>query len=157
MRLLNKNRHVILSISLIVITVGFIWINSAMPGSQSGQFSGFVRDLMQKFFEITHFPAAAADFLLEHVRKVAHVTEYAVIGFELGFLWVGLGRGFQGFWNAFSSVLTIAVLDETIQLLALARGPQITDVLLDTASAFSAILIVYFVWIIAKCIKYGGE
>ena len=154
---MNKKRHLILSISLILLTVGFIWINSALPGNESGELSGKVRELLQKFFELTRFPEPLAGFLLDHVRKLAHVTEYAVMGLELGFLWRGLRMGFQGFWNAFSTVLAIAVFDETIQLLALARGPQITDVLLDTASGLVAILFVYFVWIIAECIKSGGD
>ena len=153
MSFLNKKRHLILSISLIVVTVAFIWINSALPGSQSGELSGRVRELMARVFELIRMPEAAANFLLEHVRKVAHVTEYAVIGFEWGFLWFGLRRGFQGFWNAFSGVLAVAVCDETIQLLALSRGPQITDVLLDTASGLTAILLVYFLGIIIRCIK----
>lgn len=148
---MNKKRHLILSLSLIAVTVGFIWINSAMPGTESGQFSGMVRDFLQKIFDFTKFPPAIAEFILQNIRKVAHVTEYAVIGLELGFFWIGLKKGFQGFWNAFSSVLTIAVLDETIQLLALSRGPQITDVLLDTASGTIAILIVYLIGIIISC------
>lgn len=150
---MNKKHHIILSLLLIALTVGFIWINSALSGAESGEISGKVQLIMRKFFELTRFPQPIASFLLEHVRKVAHVTEYAVIGFELGFLWIGLRKGFQGFWNAFSSVLTIAVLDETIQLMALSRGPQITDVLLDTASGLTAILFVYFVGLIMFCIS----
>ncbi len=150
MSILSKKRHLILSLSLIVLTVGFIWINSALPGSESGQFSQNVRELLEKILTFINFPEAATAFLLENVRKVAHVTEYAVMGLELGFLWAGLKRGFQGLWNAFSTVLFIAVCDETIQLFALSRGPQITDVLLDTASATVMILTVYIIWLIIR-------
>lgn len=135
----------ILSLSLIIFTVGFIWINSALPGSESGAISGIVGQFVEKFFVLIHFPEAAASFLLTNIRKVAHVTEYAVMGLELGFLWIGLRKGFQGFWNAFSTVLFIAVCDETIQLLALSRGPQITDVLLDAASGLTMILLIYLI------------
>ena len=92
-------------------------------------------------------------FLLEHIRKVAHAVEYAVIGLELAILWSDVGKGFQGLWNALSTVLAIAVFDETIQLFATSRGPQITDVLLDTAGGTVGILTVYLIAIICRCIK----
>ena len=154
---MNKKRHLILSLSLIAATVGFIWINSALPGNASGELSGRFRAILERVFIFIHFPEPAAAFLLEHVRKLAHVTEYAVMGFELAFFWIGFRRGFQGFWNAFSTVLFIAICDETIQLLALSRGPQVTDVLLDSVSGLCTILFVYFVGIIISCIKESRE
>ena len=129
---------------LIALTVGFIWINSALSGEDSGELSGKVRDIMEKVLVFLHAPQGLTDFLLTNVRKVAHFVEYAAIGAELALLWSGIKWGAQGFWNALSSVLAISVLDETIQLLATDRGPQITDVLLDTAGGLTAILIVYF-------------
>lgn len=154
---MQKRRHLIISLTLIFLTVGFIWINSALSGSVSGMMSGRVKEIMGAVLSFLHFPENIKAFLLTYVRKVAHVTEYAVIGIELGFLWVGLRKGFQGLWNAFSTVLAIAVCDETIQLLALSRGPQITDVLLDTVSGTVGILIVYFIWIIILCIRNSDE
>lgn len=154
---MQRRRHLIISLSLIFLTVGFIWINSALSGADSGALSERAKEIMRAVFDFLHFPENIKAFLLQYVRKVAHVTEYTVIGLELGFLWAGLKKGIQGLWNAFSMVLTIAVLDETIQLLALSRGPQITDVLLDTVSGIAGILLVYFVWIIVSCIKSANE
>ena len=150
---MQKRKHLIISLTLIFLTVGFIWINSALSGTVSGMMSGRVKELLSAVLDFLHFPENIKAFLLTYVRKVAHVTEYAVIGIELGFLWAGLQKGFQGLWNAFSTVLAIAVCDETIQLFALSRGPQITDVLLDTVSGTAGILIVYFAWIIVLCIR----
>ena len=150
---MQRRKHLIISLTLIILTVSFIWINSALSGTVSGMMSGRVKELMSAVLDFLHFPENIKTFLLTYVRKVAHVTEYAVIGVELGFLWAGLQKGFQGLWNAFSTVLAIAVCDETIQLLALSRGPQITDVLLDTVSGTAGILIVYFAWIIVLCIR----
>lgn len=150
---MQKRKHLIISLTLIILTVSFIWINSALSGAVSGAMSGRIKEIMSAVLDFLHFPENIKAFLLTYVRKVAHVTEYAVIGVELGFLWAGLQKGFQGLWNAFSAVLTIAVCDETIQLLALSRGPQITDVLLDTVSGTAGILIVYFAWIIVLCIR----
>lgn len=149
----NKKRHLVISISLILLTVAFIWFNSVMAGQDSAAISVRFRMILEAVLKFVRFPADLTEFLLTYVRKVAHVVEYAVIGTEIGFLWVGLGKRFQGIWNAFSMVLTISVLDETIQLLATERGPQITDVLLDTASGVAGILIVYFVTYIIKRIK----
>lgn len=150
---MQKRKHLIISLTLIFLTVGFIWINSALNGSISGEMSERVKAVLGAVLDFLHFPENIKAFLMTYVRKVAHVTEYAVIGIELGFLWAGLRKGFQGLWNAFSSVLAIAVFDETIQLLALSRGPQITDVLLDTVSGTAGILIVYFIWIIIFSIR----
>lgn len=149
----RKKFHVAFTLALIVLTVGFIWINSALSGEDSGELSGMVRDIMEKVLLFLHAPQGLTEFLLLNVRKVAHFVEYAVIGTELALLWSDVKWGAQGFWNALSSVLAISVLDETIQLFATARGPQITDVLLDTAGGASAILIVYLIVIIIAGIR----
>lgn len=149
----NKKAHLTFSLLLILATIGFIWINSALPGSSSGQFSGWFRNVLSGFLGFVHCPEGLTVYLLDHVRKVAHALEYAVIGGELAILWVGLNRGFQGFWNSWSTALAIAVYDETIQLFATSRGPQIQDVILDTVSASIAILLVYIIFGIAACIK----
>lgn len=153
----DKRIHLTVSLALIALTVGFIWVNSALPGQDSSQFSEKVRDLVEKVLAFIHMPQSVADFLLEHIRKVAHAVEYAVIGFEIGFLWSGLGKGVQGLWNAWSMVLAISVFDETIQLFATSRGPQITDVLLDTAAGTCAILFVYFIAYIIHSIGESKE
>lgn len=139
----NTKLHIAVSLVLIALTVGFIWTNSALSGDDSGALSGKVRDIMEKVLVFIHAPQGLTAFLLTNVRKVAHFVEYAVIGAELALFWSGIKWGVQGIWNAFSSVLAISVLDETIQLFATDRGPQITDVLLDTAGGTTAILIVY--------------
>ena len=149
----NRKTHLIVSLSLIVLTVGFIWINSALPAADSKELSGSFSGLLEKILNFIHCPSGIEDFLLTNIRKVAHAVEYAVIGFELGFLWAGLHKGFQGLWNAWSTVLAIAVFDETIQLFATARGPQITDVLLDTAGGTTGILFVYLLSIIILSIR----
>ena len=149
----NKRLHITISLVLIGLTVGFIWINSALSGADSSQLSGWARELAAKILAAVRCPEEIAVFLLEHIRKVAHAVEYAVIGLELAILWTDVGKGFQGLWNALSTVLAIAVFDETIQLFATSRGPQITDVLLDTAGGTAGILTVYLIVIICNCIK----
>lgn len=149
----KKRRHLIFSIILITLTAAFIWLNSAMTGETSSFISTRFKEILESVLNFVHFPAAKTEFLLLNIRKVAHAVEYAVIGAEIGFLWAGLGKKFQGFWNAISMVLAIAVSDESIQLFATERGPQITDVLLDTASGVSGILAVYILWFIIKSIS----
>ncbi len=153
----KKKLHLTFSLLLIIATVAFIWINSALSGADSSAISGRFRELLGRVLTFLRCPGGIEAFLLEHVRKVAHFVEYAVIGLELAILWAGLGKGFQGFWNAWSSVLAIAVFDETIQLFATARGPQITDVLLDTSGGTVTILFVYFVAILAGVWRKGDR
>lgn len=149
----KKRRNLIVSITLIILTAVFIWLNSAMSGANSSLISTRFKEILESVLSFVRFPAAKAEFLLQNIRKAAHAFEYAVIGAEIGFLWAGLGKKFQGFWNAISMVLAVAVSDESIQLFATERGPQITDVLLDTASGIAGILIVYILWFIIKSIR----
>lgn len=148
----KKKRHLIFTVLLIAATVSFIWINSALSGADSSALSGRVRELLEKILVFIRCPESIKAFLLEHVRKAAHAVEYAVIGLELAILWAGQRPGIQGLWNAWSGVLAIAVFDETIQLFATERGPQITDILLDTAGGSVSILIVYIFVLIGALI-----
>ena len=90
----RKKLHVAFTLALIVLTVGFIWINSALSGEDSSELSGKVRDIMEKVLVFLHAPQGLTEFLLLNVRKVAHFVEYAAIGAELAGL---LERVFVGF------------------------------------------------------------
>ena len=101
---------------LVVLTVAFIWGNSLMPGTVSGAISDWAGAVLSRIF------GGEVDTVHGHgvLRKLAHGTEYLILGVELCLLlrpekpWSTL---------ALSGVLT-ALLDETIQLFVPERcGP----------------------------------
>lgn len=115
------------------LTLLFIWGNSLMPASVSGAFSGFVKELLSHFFTVVE--EAEGDGVL---RKIAHGTEFALLGGEL----LLLGRFRDWPW---SQVLLCgfgtAFLDETIQLFVPGRCGAIRDVWIDMGGFFAGLLI----------------
>ena len=91
---------------LVVLTVAFIWGNSLMPGTVSGAISDWAGAVLSRIF------GGEVDTMHGHgvLRKLAHGTEYLILGVELCLLlrpekpWSTL---------ALSGVLT-ALLDELV-------------------------------------------
>lgn len=138
-----------------ILTLIFIWGQSVLPGDISSQQSGFVMGIVRPFLELF----AGKGNVTEHlVRKLAHFTEFSVLGVEAGFIfgiyirnrslnpWIALLK-------AVASCAFAALIDETIQIFS-GRGPAITDVWIDTAGALLGAAIVLLV---ISLIKRGRE
>lgn len=126
---------------LLVLTVAFIWVHSAMDPETSANESGWVKKIMEPFLEIFVGKGNVTEHL---VRKLAHFSEFALLGAEL-LLYVSLCRCSRSFSNAAYScnfALITAVIDETIQIFS-GRGSSLKDVWLDFAGAFFGTLIAY--------------
>lgn len=86
----------------------------------------------------------------EHlVRKLAHFTEFSILGVEAGFVFgFYLRERSSNMWSALlkavASCAFAALIDETIQVFS-GRGPAITDVWIDTAGALLGAAIVLLV------------
>lgn len=124
---------------LLALTLAFIWGHSCMPISDSAAESGRVTEWLTPFLEVFVGQGNVTGHL---VRKLAHFTEFAALGFQLPLLrrsrtWMTMVRSVElGFFAAF--------LDESIQFLS-ARGAQISDVWLDTGGvAFGVAVAVFF-------------
>lgn len=126
-------------IVLIFFTLLFIWGNSLMPGTVSSGLSDWVGHILSKLL------GGAVDTTSGHgvLRKLAHGTEYLVLGIELTtLLRLWLCRPWSlpllcGTWAA--------LLDETIQLFVDGRAGQLRDVWIDlggfcTGMAFCLVL-----------------
>lgn len=110
-----------------------------MPIADSAAESGRVTEWLTPFLEVLVGQGNVTDHL---VRKLAHFTEFAALGFQFLLLrrartWTDVVRSAElGFFAAF--------LDESIQLLSV-RGAQISDVWLDTGGvAFGVAAAVFF-------------
>ena len=137
---MKKQRTVLLS--AIILTLAFIWGNSLLSREQSSGESAWVLQLVTPFLELFVGKGNVTEHL---VRKLAHFTEFALLGLELLF-WFSQKRGKkkEALLLAMAHGLFAALTDETIQLFS-GRGSQVQDVWLDfagvTAGALTALLL----------------
>lgn len=113
---------------LVIIAVLLIWCQSCLPRSLSAQESSWVTVILSRLFGMPDIP--------EHfVRKLAHFTEYALLGCLLFLLLrcFPLKNIWRELYGAMLSMV-VALLDETIQIFS-GRGPMIQDVWLDFGGA----------------------
>ena len=120
---------------LIVCCLAFIWGNSLLPGAVSQAVSDGLKQLMGLPLS-AGVQASGRDL----VRKLAHFTEYAALGWLLGWR-VAMG----GKKPVLALILgaLCACLDETIQIFAPDRGPGLADVLLDSFGVLAGILVLH--------------
>lgn len=149
------NKHgVLLSLIPVVAVMGLIFWFSAQTGTQSGQMSGKVtRWVLEK--TVTDFDARPVEEqaqLLQQtgfwIRKTAHFSEFALLGFclllhihqlrkvmnvRLPLLWAwGIGTLY-------------AATDEFHQCFVGGRGPAVRDVLIDSAGVIAGVMLLYLV------------
>lgn len=114
---------------LTLVWLCVIWGHSLMPASVSREESGGVLAVLQHIFP----------WLTHHIlRKLAHFSAFAVLGFFLTLTFSHRGR-----FTVFSPIgcaLGAAFCDETIQLFVEGRSGQVTDIWIDLSGATVAIL-----------------
>lgn len=129
----EKKRQLRLFLRLLLIaTLCFIWGNSLLSRADSAELSNWLTRWLNSIgIPVTdHF-----------VRKLAHFSEFALLGCELTLLfWLRSGLRLRELCISAVLALAAAVTDETIQIFT-SRGSQLTDVLLDFAGAVTGILL----------------
>ena len=91
------------------------------------------------------------------LRKLAHFTEFGILGAELSLLLHLRGRqSRQGFVNCAFAGLSAAVIDESLQLLS-KRGSQVQDVLLDFCGFMVGLWICALIYRTAARKRTGGD
>ncbi|MBE6656315.1 MAG: hypothetical protein E7609_05565 [Ruminococcaceae bacterium] len=112
----------------------FIFANSLAPASESDEESREFFSVLLSFFpSITH----------HIVRKLAHVTEYALLGVHASLAPILFSRRVSIPFCLGFGVL-VAVADEGIQSLVPGRGPSLSDVMIDSLGYFIALLLMFF-------------
>lgn len=136
---------------LLALLLAFIWLHSMMPAEDSAEESQRVGQFLTPFLELLVGEGNVTDHL---VRKLAHFCEYGALGVVLGALvLVRRGKLFQ--WSyALLCALAVAVIDESIQLLADGRGAQVQDVLLDTAGSLTGLLAVWLIAVLVRWLRH---
>ncbi|MCY7375437.1 MAG: VanZ family protein [Pyrinomonadaceae bacterium] len=126
----------------------FLWIGlvlflSTGQASMSNT-SRFVRPLLEFLF-----PNSPEEILIVYhgyIRKLAHVTEYAILAFWASRAFSSSNLIFlRRFWFLFAFVLVslVASIDETNQSYIASRTGSLDDVLLDIAGGTAMLLVFY--------------
>lgn len=127
-----------------------IFVLSSQNGEKSAELSGgitervievFVKDFHQMSAEQRLHIKGEMSFI---VRKLAHYTEYLI----LGFLLMNLVRAYRvsgrkGFWISWGAGTAYAMSDEFHQMFSDGRSPQLRDVCIDSAGVLTGILLVF--------------
>lgn len=122
-----RQGHKRLWTALIVLTLIFIWGNSLLPPQKSWEVSDAVRKLLSCFTPVGG-PAGGADELWGVVvRKLAHFTEFCVLGTLLR---LRFRSERKAPWLPLLAGLLAALMDETIQYYT-GRTSLVFDVWLD--------------------------
>ena len=128
----DKLKAIILIIMTLCV-VAFIFMHSLTPATLSAEESGAVTDWLTNLI-----PFQLTDHI---VRKMAHFTEYSVLGFLTSFTVYSFKKPTGGIFIKLFVTLFTAVIDETIQLNVPGRSGQVTDVLLDFSGAVTGIIV----------------
>ena len=124
-----------------------------MSQKQSGAESEAVKSFLEKIFI---FENPFTDFILKYVRKIAHFTEFGILGLEMALftvLFTACSRRDKIYLSFFGPV--VAVIDETIQKFT-GRGSAFFDVMIDSAGYFTFALITALLYLIIKNTKKGN-
>ena len=122
-----------------VVTL-LIWGNSMRTSTQSAQQSGSLLAFLTPWLTALGIQPEGFHSIL---RKLAHFSEYGLLGVLWTMeLWLGPHREKRrGAMERLSFCMLTAFLDETIQLFVPGRSGEIRDVWIDTAGAWTGIVI----------------
>ena len=131
---------------LIAANLALIWGNSLLPGESSGAISGGVLAFLGRFLPFL-LTEAGHTFL----RKAAHFSEFAL----LGLLYSGRHRLTKGETPAHLMLfgLTVACIDETIQIFTPERASSLIDVWIDASGFALGLVVIYTAYTIYNKIK----
>lgn len=126
---------------LVLACMGMIFSFSAQTSDMSNELSSSLLDDIIRFFAV-NANSDTIEFLSVFIRKLAHFSEYALLG-TLIFLLMRAGYNVKGkrgviMPTVFSSCY--AVTDELHQLFVGGRSCQVTDVVIDTLGAMAGVL-----------------
>lgn len=139
----SKRRERFFRYAPLVLWAGLVLFLSTNSASMSNT-SRFVRPFLEFLF-----PNAPETTLIAYhafIRKLAHVTEYAILAFWAARAFFNSPSEFlRRFWFVFALLLValIASIDETNQGYIASRTGSIYDVLLDISGGMAMIIVFY--------------
>lgn len=146
----RTHRRMMLCISLLCLILAFIWINSLLPGTVSSAFSNWFKKLLHDLFPFlfSDFSESTSSGLL---RKLAHFSEFALLGICFGCLYGMLfQRQTEQIIFTILSGFLAACVDESIQHFVPGRNGCLTDVAIDTSGVITGIILFTAGYLIIK-------
>ena len=176
-----KRRSQRLLIVFVAVILLFIWVNSMFPAELSSKESGWVQRLLRPALDfiysgrlhasldalaarlpeplggsIAKIKEALEGLLIQGptylVRKVAHFSEYALLGLFVELLCMSFADRLL-FFIPEGLCLAAALIDEGIQLFSDSRSAQLRDVCIDLSGATLGVLIAMLVLAVVAHIK----
>lgn len=137
---------------IITLTVLVIWGQSLLDQELSRAQSESVQGLLGSLFGEWVYDT----FLYRYIRKVAHFIEFALLGAEwMGYRLSVCGKGRPPRWLLYVVGPAVATCDELLQFVS-ARGPRVTDVLLDCSGyVFGGAVVLAIIWFCRQLRKYS--
>lgn len=140
-----------------ILTLGWmllIFMFSAQNGTESAELSGGITERIVRTFvrDFEQLSAARQERIMNNVsfavRKLAHYTEYLV----LGVLLFSLVRAYRcsertAFFISWGAGTLYAVSDEIHQMFSDGRSPQVRDVCIDSAGVLTGALLVWALFV----------
>ena len=141
--MIRTERRLRLCAALIAANLVFIWGNSLLPGSVSGAFSDWVKELLSRLLPWMGSGGGGTGLL----RKLAHFSEFALLGMLLSWLAGMLDRSklLPLVWGCLA-----ACTDETIQRFVPDRGPSLRDVGIDTCGVAAGMALLWLGYTVSK-------
>ena len=138
-----KRFILVLKLLLVAAVLAFIWGQSTMDAAASTAESQRFLALVQPAVTAVQKLLTRFGFYLDEsvlVRKMAHFSEYALLGFLI-YLLFSSPKGFVRILLSAGSCLAAAIIDEGIQFFADGRAPSLRDVGIDLCGALLGILL----------------
>lgn len=151
-RKLQRKRTVFRAVMpfLVAAWMGIIFLFSAQPAEKSSDMSGSISYMAaQKYSNLWNLDwkegqlQTAAEKIEYPIRKIAHMTEYAILALLVyGMLdaW-RTGENAGGYRVALGVVFLYACSDELHQLFVPGRAGRLSDVIIDTTGALLALFV----------------
>ena len=141
---MNRKYRLCLFAILSILILCFIFGNSMQSGEESNAVSGGVSSWLKPILD--PFDRMTDEYFHYLVRKLAHFTEFAALGFCLTGVACNLKKSTHWMMPALWA-LCAAVTDETIQRFT-GRTCALKDVFIDFSGAIAGVLVVYgMMWI----------
>ena len=144
----TKNILKIVLLLIIACTLVFIYAQSVKPPEVSKQESDKVGEIIE---EIIPPDTKPGEFIQTNLRKLAHFTEFFVLGLEIALYGVFFTRILANKCLLLPLGMILALFDETIQIFS-KRGPQVKDVWIDVLGYSIALVSVYVVYYVSRVI-----
>ncbi|MBI9014092.1 MAG: VanZ family protein [Clostridiales bacterium] len=124
----------LLAALFVLVGIGAAFFFSAQPASISKLQSGSILEIFKAFgFE---------NVTMHLVRKMAHFVLFGSIGAAFTFAFSFKVIGTKLFSYSFFATVLMAIIDETHQMFVPGRGPQVKDVMIDSAGALLGVMVI---------------